>query len=111
MFLVAFFIVDVTRPLFPAFFVFMFVCFVCGWLFAAESEENLILFVDELHMILGLGATGEGSMDASLHFSLLFCCVFFYTYLGSFFFFFSNRQYSEAGAGAGRSASLWCHHT
>jgi ATP-dependent Clp protease ATP-binding subunit ClpB len=30
-----------------------------------ENEENIILFIDELHMLVGAGATGSGGMDAS----------------------------------------------
>ncbi|MGL1932263.1 MAG: ATP-dependent Clp protease ATP-binding subunit ClpA [Desulfotalea sp.] len=30
-----------------------------------KEEENCLLFIDELHTIVGAGATGEGSMDAS----------------------------------------------
>jgi len=30
-----------------------------------ESKETIILFIDELHMLVGAGATGSGGMDAS----------------------------------------------
>lgn len=30
-----------------------------------EKEENVILFIDEIHMIIGAGSTGEGNIDAS----------------------------------------------
>ena len=30
-----------------------------------ESQDNIILFIDELHMLVGTGATGGGGMDAS----------------------------------------------
>jgi ATP-dependent Clp protease ATP-binding subunit ClpB len=30
-----------------------------------ESDGNIILFIDELHMLVGTGATGAGGMDAS----------------------------------------------
>ncbi|HBL98221.1 TPA: type VI secretion system ATPase TssH [Candidatus Dependentiae bacterium] len=30
-----------------------------------ESDENIILFIDELHMLVGAGAAGSGGMDAS----------------------------------------------
>jgi len=30
-----------------------------------KSEGNIILFIDELHMLVGAGRTGEGGMDAS----------------------------------------------
>lgn len=30
-----------------------------------KEEENCLLFIDEIHTIVGAGATGEGSMDAS----------------------------------------------
>ncbi len=30
-----------------------------------ESKEQIILFIDELHMLVGAGATGAGGMDAS----------------------------------------------
>jgi ATP-dependent Clp protease ATP-binding subunit ClpB len=30
-----------------------------------ESQDNIILFIDELHMLVGAGATGGGGMDAS----------------------------------------------
>lgn len=31
----------------------------------AESKNNIILFIDELHMLVGAGASGGGGMDAS----------------------------------------------
>ena len=30
-----------------------------------EKEEDVILFIDEIHMIVGAGASGEGTVDAS----------------------------------------------
>ena len=30
-----------------------------------EKEENVILFIDEIHMIIGAGSSGEGHIDAS----------------------------------------------
>jgi ATP-dependent Clp protease ATP-binding subunit ClpB len=30
-----------------------------------NSNGNIVLFIDEIHMIMGAGATGEGSMDAA----------------------------------------------
>ena len=30
-----------------------------------EKEEDVILFIDEIHMIIGAGASGEGNIDAS----------------------------------------------
>lgn len=30
-----------------------------------ESEKNIVLFIDELHMLVGAGASGSGGMDAS----------------------------------------------
>eukprot|EP00461_Guttulinopsis_vulgaris_P001957 UN01958 len=32
---------------------------------AVKADGNIILFVDESHLLLGAGATGEGSMDAA----------------------------------------------
>lgn len=36
-----------------------------AFLSEAEAEGNVILFVDELHMLMGAGASGGGSMDAA----------------------------------------------
>lgn len=36
-----------------------------GVLQEIEKRGNVILFIDEIHMIMGAGATGSGSMDAS----------------------------------------------
>ncbi len=36
-----------------------------GVMKALEKEEHAILFIDEMHTIIGAGATGSGSMDAS----------------------------------------------
>ena len=30
-----------------------------------RDKENIILFIDELHTIVGAGSTGDGSIDAS----------------------------------------------
>ncbi len=32
---------------------------------AEAKDPNIILFIDEMHMVIGAGATGEGNMDAS----------------------------------------------
>ena len=32
---------------------------------AIEEDQNIIMFIDEAHMLVGMGAVGEGAMDAS----------------------------------------------
>lgn len=36
-----------------------------GLLKALEADPNAILFIDEIHMIMGAGATGQGNIDAA----------------------------------------------
>ena len=39
---------------------------------AIAEDENAILFIDEIHTVIGAGATSGGAMDASNLLSLLF---------------------------------------
>ena len=32
---------------------------------AIRDDDSIILFVDEMHMLMGLGATGDGAQDAA----------------------------------------------
>ncbi len=32
-----------------------------------DSKEMIVLFVDEIHLLMGAGSSGEGGMDAANH--------------------------------------------